>query len=176
MSWRKWKDALIIVKPDTVARWQRKRLRKYWAGISCRKGKPGRKPTRKEIRNLIYRMAGDNNWGAPRIYSERLMLGCTDVSQATVSRYQRKIRSNDPEIKKKQQSWLAFFKKPSGSNCGHGLLCRSDHRIRHPLRLFRYRTRQAQNPSFQCDPESFLCFAHFCYGLYFDNPQELITF
>jgi hypothetical protein len=32
---------------------------------------------------LIYRMAGENRWGAPRIYSELLMLGFDDVSEAT---------------------------------------------------------------------------------------------
>jgi putative transposase len=36
------------------------------------------------------------------------MLGFNDVSEATVSRYLRKFRSNNPN-KKKQQSWLTFL-------------------------------------------------------------------
>ena len=28
--WPRWKDALVIVKPDTVVRWHRKGFRLYW--------------------------------------------------------------------------------------------------------------------------------------------------
>jgi len=52
-------------------------------------------------------MALENlSWGAPRIYSELLMLGYTkkQVSQRTVSRYLKKLRFDDPDnIKKKRQ-------------------------------------------------------------------------
>jgi len=54
-------------------------------------------------------MAGDNRWGAPRIYSELLMLGSNNVSEATVSRYLRKFRSQHPD-EKKQQSLMTFLK------------------------------------------------------------------
>ena len=106
--WAKWIDALIIVKPETVIDWQTRRFRRHWARISSKK-KPGRKRLKKEIRDLIYRMAGENHWGAPRIYSELLMLGFTDISEATVSRYLQKFRSKHPD-EKKQQSWLTFIR------------------------------------------------------------------
>ena len=51
----------------------------------------------------------ENRWGAPRIFSELLMLGFKDVSEASVSRYLRKYRSLHPD-KKKQQSWMTFLK------------------------------------------------------------------
>ena len=54
-------------------------------------------------------MAGENNWGAPRIYSELLVLGFKDVSEASVSRYLRRYRLSHPD-KKKQQSWMTFLK------------------------------------------------------------------
>lgn len=54
-------------------------------------------------------MAGENRWGAPRIYSELLMLGFNEISEATVSRYLQKFRSNHPD-KKKQQSWMTFLR------------------------------------------------------------------
>ena len=73
------------------------------------KQKPGRKRTNKEIRDLIYRMAGENNWGAPRIYSELLMLGFTEISEASVSRYLHTFRSKHPD-ENKQQSWMTFLK------------------------------------------------------------------
>ena len=108
-SWNKWVDYLVIVRPETVIDWQKRRFKKHWTKISTRYKKPGRKRIKKEIRELIYRMAGENRWGAPRIYSELLILGFNDVSEATVSRYLRRYRSNHPD-KKKQQSWMTFLK------------------------------------------------------------------
>jgi putative transposase len=107
--WAKWTDSLIIVKPVTVIDWQRRRFKKHWTKISIKNKKPGRKRTKKEIRDLIYQMAGENHWGAPRIYSELLMLGFKEVSEATVSHYLQRFRSNHPD-KKKQQSWMTFLR------------------------------------------------------------------
>ena len=100
---------LIIVKPETVINWQNRRFKRHWTKISTKNKKLGRKQIKREIRDLIYRMAGENHWGAPRIYSELLMLGFNDVSEATVSRYLRRFRLNHPD-KKKQQSWMTFLK------------------------------------------------------------------
>lgn len=108
-SWNKWVDTLIIVKPETVIDWQNRRFKRHWTKISTQNKKPGRKRIKKEIRNLIFRMAGENRWGAPRIYSELLMLGYNNISEATVSRYLRRYRSYHPD-RKKQQSWMTFLK------------------------------------------------------------------
>jgi len=107
--WGKWIDFLIIVKPETVIDWQRRRFKRYWTKLSTKNKKPGRKRIKKEIGDLINRMAGENHWGAPRIYSELLMFGFNDISEATVSRYLKKFRSKHPD-KKKQQSWMTFLK------------------------------------------------------------------
>src|SRR2546427_9838696 len=32
--WADWRQALVIVSPNTVLRWQRRRLREYWTKIS----------------------------------------------------------------------------------------------------------------------------------------------
>ena len=108
-SRNKWTSCLIIVKPETIIDWQKRRFKKHWTQISTKNKKPGRRRITKEIRNLIFRMAGENRWGAPRIFSELLMLGFKDVSEASVSRYFRKYRSLHPD-KKKQQSWMTFLK------------------------------------------------------------------
>ncbi len=110
--WAKWREPLIIVKPETVVDWQKRRFKRHWTKISTKNKKPGRKRTKKEIRDLIYLMAGENNWGAPRIYSELLMLGYNDVSEATVSRYLRKHRTKHPDPKR-QQSWMTLLKNHS---------------------------------------------------------------
>jgi hypothetical protein len=64
-SWSKWTDTLIIVKPETVIDRQRRRFKRHWTIISSKK-KYGRKISKKEIRDLIYQMARENNWAAPR--------------------------------------------------------------------------------------------------------------
>lgn len=103
--WANWKDALIIVEPETVVRWHRQGFKKYWRWKSKRK-RPGRPRIDREIRELIRRMATENpTWRAPRIHGELLKLGL-DVSERTVSRYLPK-RNPDPD---KVQSWMTFLK------------------------------------------------------------------
>jgi hypothetical protein len=69
-----WRDALIIVKPDTVIKWHREGFRLYWRWKS--KTPIGRPPIDKEIRELIRRISRENTlWGVPRIQSELRLLG-----------------------------------------------------------------------------------------------------
>src|SRR5215510_145843 len=49
-----WRDALIIVKPDTLIRWHRKGFRLFWKWKSRPRGRP-RVPV--ELRKLIAEMA-----------------------------------------------------------------------------------------------------------------------
>jgi putative transposase len=101
-SWLSWKETLLIVKPETVLRWHRKRFASYWTRLS-KKNRPGRPGKDREIQQLIRRMAGSNPlWGAPRVHGELLKLGI-DISERTVSRYMPK-RRNPPS-----QNWRAFL-------------------------------------------------------------------
>ena len=100
--WAGWKQSLVIVTPDTVLRWQRRRFREYWTHTS---GRPtgGRPPIDSAIRALVRRMAAANPlWGAPRIHAELLKLGI-DVSERTVSRLMPK-RAIPPS-----QTWRTFL-------------------------------------------------------------------
>lgn len=99
-SWSGWLDRLVIVTPETIVKWHRKRFRRYWARISHRNRRPGRPRIDPEVRKLIRGMALDNGWGAPRVHGELVKLGF-DVSEATVSRYMPR-RPTDPE---KVQRW-----------------------------------------------------------------------
>jgi len=66
-SWGHWKEALVIVKPETVLRWHRRRFASHWTRLSGRNG-PGRPGKDREIRELIRKMAKSNLlWGAPRV-------------------------------------------------------------------------------------------------------------
>lgn len=104
--WSGWKQALIVVTPETVTRWHRSGLRMYWKLISRVRKQVGRRHTPKEIRELIFRMVAENpSWGAPRIHGELLMLGF-DVSERTISRWMKRV-PRDPGPGKR---WLAFLR------------------------------------------------------------------
>ena len=65
MTWKNWRQALIIVKPETVVYWHRKGFRLFWSWISRRRG-VGRPEAGREIRDLIRRMATANPlWERP---------------------------------------------------------------------------------------------------------------
>jgi putative transposase len=103
--WSGWREALAIVTPETVVRWHRAGFKLYWAWISRRRGNGGRRPTDRELRELIFQMVAENpTWGAPRIHGELQMLGF-DVSERTVSRWVR-LAPRNPEPAKR---WLAFL-------------------------------------------------------------------
>jgi hypothetical protein len=73
--WPGWCHTLVIVRPETVIGWHRKGVRLFWTWRSQR-GKLGRPPVSREIRDLIRRMSRENTlWGAPRIHEELLKLG-----------------------------------------------------------------------------------------------------
>ncbi|MCK4292384.1 MAG: helix-turn-helix domain-containing protein [Planctomycetes bacterium] len=81
--WPAWKSALIIVKPETVVKWNREGFRLYrrWKSRSKR---VGRAKVKKEIRDLIRQMFRENpTWGAPRIQSELRLLGY-EMADSTV--------------------------------------------------------------------------------------------
>src|SRR5215470_4190476 len=71
--WAGWKEALIVVSPETVARWHRAGFGMYWRAISKVRGCTGRKRIPKDVRDLIFQMVAENpTWGAPRIHGELL--------------------------------------------------------------------------------------------------------
>ena len=97
--WSGWKQALIVVNPETVVQWHRAGFRLYWKLISKVRRPIGRRQTPKEVRELIFRMAAENpTWGAPRIHGELLKLG-VEVSERTISRWMKRA-PRDPELAK----------------------------------------------------------------------------
>jgi len=85
--WPRWRQALMVVQPETVVKWRSDVWSTFWRYRSCGRWRGGRPRVSREVRELIMRMARENfTWGAPRIHGELRMLGF-EVSQATVSRY-----------------------------------------------------------------------------------------
>src|SRR5664279_6458073 len=105
--WAHWKKALLIVLPDTVARWHRSGFKLYWAMLcTVRNPVGGGRRISQQIRELIFQMVADNpSWGAPRIHGELLMLDF-DVSETTISRWMKRA-PKDPQPAKR---WLAFLR------------------------------------------------------------------
>jgi hypothetical protein len=100
-----WRDALLIVRPETVLRWHRKGLRLFWKRKSRTRSNEPKIPA--ETIKLIMGTAADNRlWGAERIRGELLKLGIT-VAKRTVQRYMRRGRSPSPE----GQTWSTFLRK-----------------------------------------------------------------
>jgi len=58
--WSGWKQALIVVTPETVVRWHQAGFRLYWRLISKVKKPIGRRQTPKQVRQLIFRMVAEN--------------------------------------------------------------------------------------------------------------------
>ena len=63
--WPGWRRAVILVQPETVVRWHRAGFKLYWKWISRPTVCVGRRPTSKEVRELIFRMMTENpTWGS----------------------------------------------------------------------------------------------------------------
>jgi hypothetical protein len=88
------RDALAIVKPETVVKWHRAGFRLCWRWKSKPRG--GRPAVSWEIRKLIREMSIANPlWGAPRIHGELLKLGI-DIGQTSVAKYMVRRRAPRP--------------------------------------------------------------------------------
>jgi transposase InsO family protein len=102
----RWRDALLLVKPETVLRWHREGFRLFWRRKS-RLTNPRESRLAPDVIALIQRMAaGSRLWGAERIRGELLKLGVR-VAKRTVQRYMRSMR---PAAPRGRQSWRTFLR------------------------------------------------------------------
>ena len=101
-----WREALLIVQPETLIRWHRQSFRLFWRWKS--RSDAGRSKIHQAQINLIKQMANENTlWGAPRIHGELLKLGI-DISESTVLRYMPKKAPRTT-----RQRWKTFLKNHS---------------------------------------------------------------
>ncbi len=71
---RTWRDALLLVKPETILHWHRQGFRLFWKRKSRAAGTSPRLDA--DIVAMIKRMAIDNRlWGSERVRGELLKLG-----------------------------------------------------------------------------------------------------
>lgn len=101
---RAWKDALLIVQPDTLLRWHRVGFRLVWRAKSKTTTHTPKIPI--ETIALIRDMAADNRlWGAERIRGELLKLGIR-VSKRTIQKYMWPARPR----RTPSQTWATFLR------------------------------------------------------------------
>ena len=97
-----WKQALMLVQPETLLRWHRQGFRLAWRAKSARRSAQPRIP--EETRKLIMSMAAQNPlWGAERIRGGVLKLGIR-VSKRTIQKYMRSARPPQNQ----GQTWATF--------------------------------------------------------------------
>jgi putative transposase len=96
-----WRDAIVIVQPETILRWHRSAYRLFWRHRSKSRNRPRLDA---DTINLIREMAKcDRLWGAERIRGELLKLGIK-VAKRTIQKYIRGIGT-----RRGGQSWATFL-------------------------------------------------------------------
>ena len=102
-----WREALMIVKPDTLLGWHRQGFRLFWLHKSkARKPQPR---VAEDVIALIHTMALDNRlWGVKRIRDELRKVGYP-LTKRTVAKYMRQVR-RDPPPRQPSQTWGSFLK------------------------------------------------------------------
>jgi len=102
--WSGWRNAIMIVQPDTVVRWHKRTFKSYWRRKSQQR-KRGRASLDPDVRSFVLQMANANHlWGAPKIHGELLKLDIK-ISERTVSGLiDRHIRKPPSQI------WQTFIK------------------------------------------------------------------
>jgi putative transposase len=94
-----WRDALVVVKPDTLVGWHREGFRLYWRRRPG--GKKGRPPISAEVIALIEEMAAKNR-----------TLGLV-VHADTVKKYMSRAHQGLPP-RNQGQTWATFIKNHAG--------------------------------------------------------------
>jgi hypothetical protein len=97
-----WRNALVIVTPQTFKRWHQAGFRLFWRY----KSRPGRPAIPLESQALIRRMAKENvSWGQERIANELLLKLGLQVSPRTVRKYMPNRPDNGSGRQVPSQRW-----------------------------------------------------------------------
>ena len=100
---RTWKQALFIVRPETLLRWHRQGFKLFWK-YKSRATSPTPRISQETVA-LIREMVRDNRlWGAERIRGELLKLGIR-VCKRTIQKYMRAVRPT----RLGGQTWKTFL-------------------------------------------------------------------
>ena len=103
---RAWRQALLIVQPETLLRWHRQGFRLFWRRKARAAASAAQPKVATETIALIKEMATANQlWGAERIRGELLKLDIR-VAKTTIQRYMRQARTP----RTSGQTWAIFLR------------------------------------------------------------------
>jgi len=103
---RLWRQALLIVQPETLLRWHRQGFRLFWRRKARAATSPRKAKVSAETIALIGEMAAANRlWGAERIRGELLKVNLR-VAKWTIQKYMRGARP--PQ--RSSQTWATFLR------------------------------------------------------------------
>jgi putative transposase len=102
-------DVATIAQPETILGWYRKLVVRKFDGSKARRG-PGRPRIKREIEQLIIRMAGENRgWGYDRIAGALANLGY-EISDQTVGNVLRRHGLPPAPERKRTTTWAGFVR------------------------------------------------------------------
>ena len=102
-------DVATIARPDTILGWYRKLVARKFDGSKARRG-PGRPRIKREVEELIVRMASENRgWGYDRIAGALANLGY-DICDQTVGNVLRRHGLPPAPERKRTTSWADFIR------------------------------------------------------------------
>jgi putative transposase len=102
-------DIATIARPDTILGWYRKLVARKFDGSKVRRG-PGRPRIKREVEELIIRMASENrDWGYDRIAGALANLGY-EISDQTVGNVLRRRGVLPAPEHKRSTTWAAFIR------------------------------------------------------------------
>ena len=105
--WTDWRPHLVIVRPETVIKWRRRKFKDYWRKLSKPKKKGGRPPITREHIAFIKRISADHpDYSGKRIAGMLRELFGVDHAPSTVDRY----RVDKPQNPRDTQQWSTFLK------------------------------------------------------------------
>ena len=102
-------DVATVARPETILGWYRKLVARKFDGSKARRG-PGRPRMKREVEQLIVRMASENRgWGYDRIAGALANLGY-DISDQTVGNVLRRHGLPPAPERKRTTSWTDFVR------------------------------------------------------------------
>ena len=102
-------DVATIARPDTILGWYRKLVARKFDGSKARRG-PGRPRIKREVEQLIIRMASENrDWGYDRIAGALANLGY-EISDQTDGNVLRRHGLPPAPERKRTTTWAAFVR------------------------------------------------------------------
>jgi len=100
-----WRQALLIVQPETLLRWHRQGFRLFWRRRSRAIAAPAPKISAETIALIGEMAAANRSWGAERIRGALLKLHIR-VAKTTIRRYMRHARPP----RRPGQTWATFLR------------------------------------------------------------------